>query len=192
MFRITNRLIAIDETIDSSARANPFIHLLPLSFSILAEVICPFIRRQSRTKHPDPMLMRAIDQLLQPKDYLLRCYFLRCERARQRSCPLLRRTRFHVRPPDVVNPFENHHVGDTGRCEYITVKPCQSTHPSSVMPDAISSDPFIDDCQARRSRSFSHASCELIGPIAVFALLRSNSIGDRISESYESCRLVRG
>src|SRR6185437_13962443 len=122
--RITNCPVEIDDTIKSPACANPFIHLLPLGFSILAEVVCPFIWRQGRAKHPDPVLMRAIDQLFQPKDDLLRCYCLCCKRTRQRSWLLLRRTRLHMGPPNVINPFENHDVGDAGTCEYITVKPC--------------------------------------------------------------------
>ena len=188
---ITNCQVEINHPIKGSTGTNPLIHFLANSFSILAEVIGAFIWRQSRAKHPDSMLMCAIDQLLESNDELIGAYRFSGEwTRRRRRRVLLRRRRLQMRPSDIVNPFQNHHVSHAGLCEYIPVEARQRTHPSTVMPDAISTDSFIDDGQARRSRPFRQASRKLVWPIAVFSLLCSHTIGDRISECYEGSRSI--
>src|SRR5215472_10142956 len=190
MARITHSSVKIENTVEITARADPLIDRLTRGLSIRAVVVGTFIGCQRSPENPNPVLMSPVDYLLQTSDEILGAHHLVGKRPRLWNCSVWQRSWLHVRPADVVDALQYNHINDAGLRQHIAIKSRQGIDAGSVAQYAIPPDPLVEHSQPGASVVLRQPTGQNIGPVTVFALLCSDPIRNRITESDRGRRLI--
>src|ERR1700730_1984691 len=191
MVGVTHRSIKVENGVKSTARANPFIDGLPFCFSVSGVVVSALIGSQCSAEYLDSMFVSPLNYLLQASYDLLGTYSFAGERRFLSRRTILQWSWLDIGPADVVGALQHGQVGDAGFSQHVMIEPCQRTSASTIVQDAIAADSFVDHRQVRGGRLASHETCQNIRPVTVVALLRSNTISNRIAQSHNRPGSIR-
>src|ERR1035441_5786699 len=151
--RIANCSIKIEYAIKCSAGADPIIDRLAHHLAVRSEVVSSLAWCQRGSKDPDVMLMGTIDDLPQACDQVGGTYALRRKWTIFELRSIAGRSRFHVRPPDIVDTLEHNKIGDSRLRQDISIKTSEGIDPGAVMQNSIPTDALVEDCHALRPAS---------------------------------------
>src|SRR5579863_7560411 len=171
--------IKIDDSIEGSARTYPLVHCLANRLSVGGKVACSVKWSQGRSKDPDSMLVRAVDDLPQAHDQIVGGHVLPPERAFLRRRCIFWLRKLQVWPTDIVDSFQHDQRRDAGLGQHIAVEAGQCAYSGPIMQDTVASDSLVchrDRCSVIVGKTFR----EQVGPVTIFALLCPDSVGDGI------------